>query len=764
MQELFYNKIRLFLTFWNKAKSIIIYYSNNNFTKEIKAMKKIILIFIAIILCGCAKGDEPKEEAALPEVGAYGEALPITRGEVSRMIALCMYDIGEIISSDEKAEFSDISPDDDLYKYINAVCLAGVMLGGDGKFRPNDYLTVREASFLIDAIDKSGRLSIETDEKILTSPISYYKWIEIMDKLSQAGSLAEIKTASMTILLTEYKNSEIENYIITDSGLYRTDGFISGGLENCGCEFMVKDNCIIGIKSIATVEPTLQKCLVLKSGREKTEIYAGGVKKELTGAIACSLECPYIADIQIKGEAIESSSPYTQEKSGKIIMADDVLLFDDDYSYNIGEGFTAYQTFDGISCGSIRKIISGSNARVFFKDNKAVCAICDEVPKDKIRVVMTSPDGELINKSITLSSDKEINIKSGESEQIKAGSAEINTSTDGGFFRGKKLTATSDGDITVNGNACGGHIDIIKAKEGYYVVSELGIDEYLYGVVCGEMPASYGVEALKAQALAARSYAYNQLFSNKRLECGGNIDNTVAFQVYNPGSVCPEATEAVDKTKGEYIVYDDNVINANFYSTSCGIGANSGEIWSDGGLYPSSTPEYLSSGVIGDFERPDFSDEAKALSFFKLKNDKAYEKDFPYFRWSFSMPLDGFKSTVGSIISATVTKRGEGGNVMSMTLEGEDGDLELIGENAVRNSVKSITVKLSDGTTREMTSLPSTFFAIEKNGDMLYFYGGGFGHGVGMSQNGAKALADMGMNYKDIIKSFFKGCEVEKIA
>ena len=718
-------------------------------------MKKLLIIIFAIFLCGCSEKTNPSETPSEPpNAGSYGEALPITRGEVSRMLALCLYDYSEITGLEYKAEFSDVTHDDALYKYINAVASAGVMSGANGEFRPDDYLTVQEASYLINAIDKSGRLNIETDERTMTSPISYCKWTEIIDKLSQADSPMEIQTSSMTVLLTQYTNSEAENFIITDKGLYLTDGFIDRNLENCQCEFTVKGDCIINVRAISSVTPTLEKCLVVRSEKNKTDIYVCGVKKELNGEISSDKDCPYIADIQINGKAIENSTPYTQEKSGKIIMADDVLLFDDDFSYNISPDFTVYRTYDGISSGNVRKLISGSSARVFFKDNKAVCAICYDVPKDKIRVVITNTNGSPLNSSLTLYSDKGLTVKSGESSSVYTEPLTINKTTAGGLFRGK---------ISINGKAYGSHVDVITTNDGCCAVCELDMNEYLYGVVCGEMPASYGSEALMAQALAARSYAYNQLFSNKRLEYGGNIDDTVAFQVYDPDTICPEAVDAVDKTEGEYIVYGDDVINANFYSTSCGLGANSGEIWPDGDVYPAKTPEYLSSHTIGDFEKPDFSDEEKALNFFRLKPDKAYEKDFPYYRWSFAMPYDGFKSDSGKITSATITQRGDGGNVMSMTLEGENGDIKLVGENAVRNCIKPVNIKLSDGSVREMSSLPSTFFAIEENDGMLYFYGGGFGHGVGMSQNGAKAISDMGMDHKKIISAFFTGCEIKKI-
>ncbi|MCD8157838.1 MAG: SpoIID/LytB domain-containing protein [Clostridiales bacterium] len=567
-------------------------------------------------------------------------------------------------------------------------------------------------------------------------------WIQILSRLSEAGDFERISSKEMTVLTTGESTEEIKGYILCAEGLYKSDDFVPVSLENTVTEFLVKGDAVIGICSVVSDNPVFERCLVLDRKGEEITVFYGGCKKKFKTDIEGVSDVPFIADVSIKGDNILSCERYTTEKYGRIIAVGDSILFDDDYSYAAAEDMIVYSSYDGIKSGGYSDLISGNYARVVFEDNKAVCALCEESPdEDIIRTALSASEGGLVHKSIDISSDKGFTAKSGGSEkEYKSGEVlTVNSASQAQLFSGKKISLTpkSGSKISVNGREYEGRIDIISCEGGYNVVCEMNVDTYLYGVVCAEMPSSYDDEALKAQALAARSYVYNQRLGNKRIDCGANIDDTTAFQVYNPSSVCEEAVKAVDKTKGEMILYEGNVITACFYSTSCGISANSGEIWDS-----YKTPEYLSSRTIGELNMPDFSSEEETLKFFKLIDEGGYEADCPYYRWSFRADKNSFKTDAGKVQNVTVTKRGEGGNVTEVLVEGEKGETAVSGESNIRNLLSPGSVKLNDGTEREFTSLLSSFFAIEIIEGEIYFYGGGYGHGVGMSQNGAEVLAE----------------------
>ena len=128
-------------------------------------------------------------------------------------------------------------------------------------------------------------------------------------------------------------------------------------------------------------------------------------------------------------------------------------------------------------------------------------------------------------------------------------------------------------------------------------------------------------------------------------------------------------------------------------------------------------------------------------------------------------------SGVGTVTGVSVTERGPGGVAMKLLVKGSDGETIISGQNAIRSALgdSSLTLNRMDGKTSEGWSLlPSGFLTIEKTGTdengvaQFRVYGGGYGHGVGMSQNGAQAMAKAGMGYEGILKYFYDGVTIEE--
>ena len=295
-----------------------------------------------------------------------------------------------------------------------------------------------------------------------------------------------------------------------------------------------------------------------------------------------------------------------------------------------------------------------------------------------------------------------------------------------------------------------GTIVLYPSDKGIAIVNELPLEEYLCAVVPSEMPASYHMEALKAQAICARCYAYNQTRNISYPEYNAHVDDSVSFQVYNNSKEQERSTEAVMETAGQMLWYGDQVAMTYFYSTSSGE-STSVEAW---GTKLIDANQYLKGVTISD------------------DNGDDYEENLAWYRWTAKVPKDTMEKLVeknsekdiGSLKSVEITKKGSGGVVLEIKISGTEDFVTVKTENKIRKVLggDGYKIKKQDGKTVDsMKLLPSAFFDIEKSGDYFIINGGGYGHGIGMSQNGANELAKSGKSYKEILEFFYPGTKVE---
>lgn len=259
-------------------------------------------------------------------------------------------------------------------------------------------------------------------------------------------------------------------------------------------------------------------------------------------------------------------------------------------------------------------------------------------------------------------------------------------------------------------------------------VEKVALENYVKGVVASEMPANFETEALKAQALTARTYIARMLESKSdaNLPDGAAVTDSILHQVYKSdddlkklwGKEYPEkmkkVTNAVAETQGKILTYGGQPIFASFFSTSNGYTENSEDYW--GTKYP-----YLKS-VKSSWDR----DTQKFLQQQKIPLIDVQNK------LEVSIPKEG---TVGII-----QKKTAGNRVAKMTIDG-----------------KSFTGK----EIREKLGLRSSDFTLLRKKNTVIATTKGFGHGVGMSQYGANGLAKEGKNYKEIVKYYYKGVAIE---
>lgn len=296
--------------------------------------------------------------------------------------------------------------------------------------------------------------------------------------------------------------------------------------------------------------------------------------------------------------------------------------------------------------------------------------------------------------------------------------------------------------------AYSGRIEVWSDEEGMAIVNELSLESYLCKVVPSEMPSSYEMEALKVQAVCARSYAVRQMQDYAYPQYEAHVNDSTEFQVYNNSYPADRASQAVAETKGQVVWYRGMVATTYYFSTSCGKTTDM-EAW---GNAVTEGNAYLQSvnvcGESGD-----------------------YEKDLPWYHWSACISQDVMKGLIenyagvdmGVLENVEVTKKGPGGIAAELTATGTRETVVISTENKIRTALggKGYSITKNDGTTLDSQKLlPSAFFEIEKKETIYYIEGGGYGHGIGMSQNGANEMAKAGMDYREILNLFYSGISV----
>lgn len=343
---------------------------------------------------------------------------------------------------------------------------------------------------------------------------------------------------------------------------------------------------------------------------------------------------------------------------------------------------------------------------------------------------------------------------------------------------------SSDGMITVSSlsKSSGtpryhGALEITKDSSGYMIINQVDIEQYLYGVVSSEVSSSYSPEALKAMAICARGFTYRKLGSNYR-GYNADLDDTTSCQVYNNFPETGNSIDAVQSTSGIVPTYNGEIINAVYFSTSCGTTTTSDQVW--GGSMPYTCTRIQNTAL----DIPYFSDEAAFRDFMDGKTDTdVVERNLPMYRWTVTYTEDEMRNavetglsrcsdvsatSVGKIKSIMVTGRDDSGLVKEVTITGDKGSVVVSGQSNIRvlfaTDGKAITEQDGSELTG-WTGVPSNFYYVKKDNDTgLYtLKGGGYGHGVGMSQNGANELAKLGYTAAQIISHYYNGAVLSSV-
>ncbi|MCY6485686.1 SpoIID/LytB domain-containing protein [Clostridium aestuarii] len=374
------------------------------------------------------------------------------------------------------------------------------------------------------------------------------------------------------------------------------------------------------------------------------------------------------------------------------------------------------------------------------------------------------------------------------------------------YIKGDSLTLTN---ITrgypVFNPTYSGIVEVYPTKKGMTIINEINLEDYLCKVVPSEMPIWGGLEALKCQSVAARTYAISDMMNSRFANLGFYVDDSTRSQVYNNIPSQEASTKAVKATSGLIMTYNNKPIDAKYYSTSCGMGVNYKNIWfnSDGS---SDNKPYLKTNnyLINTKHTP--SNEKEWLEFYKNTTLDTYDNNSSYFRWKVYFNKTSLEKNLNinlrniykssakyitifknnnhpkklkrlpkefkNLQDIKIINRSAGGNILEISFIFENVIINVKKDTFVRRCFKnspdinnqiSKIILLNEKTLENWSTLPSSFFSIEKVNNTFNIYGGGFGHGVGMSQYGAMYLGRHGENFKNILNTYYKNIDLTKI-
>jgi SpoIID/LytB domain protein len=323
-----------------------------------------------------------------------------------------------------------------------------------------------------------------------------------------------------------------------------------------------------------------------------------------------------------------------------------------------------------------------------------------------------------------------------------------------------RLWSTAEYKSAAQGKAYRGALIVRARGQGLQVVNLLNLEDYLLGVVPSEMSPSSPPEALKAQAIAARSKALANLSKHKT--DGFHLCATEHCQAYGSADFEKDSTtQAVHDTRGVVLTYKGKIVDA-VYSTTCGgMTANSEDVWLKNPVpYLRSVAD---SGLAQVLNALGPLPLTQLEGYFKLSLDaccKPADGNGKNFRWTREISWADIErwanaqKKIGKLVGVTVLERALGGRIKQLAIDGEDGSLTLAGDGAIRQFFRD---------------LPSSAFIVETlkdvggKGFLALLWGAGWGHGVGMCQEGAVNLARNGWTAEAILKHYFTDVQSQTI-
>lgn len=488
----------------------------------------------------------------------------------------------------------------------------------------------------------------------------------------------------------------------------------------------------------------LENAYVYSNANGQLEFLYDNITYTIEGSLA--QEFSGVADIVVEGDKVAKVYSKPEEKKG-------ILHSYDDKSMAVMSKLEAVEAAaDGNQAAEqVENLVRQASIPIYkVEADKVVQSNWNQViiGTSNVRCVMENGIVSAMIIEESLPSDIRVIIKNGSS--IYYPELFVKKQSDGSLINAKEVMAAhglkeleiqdANGLVLCNaagkalGEAYEGMFRVIQTEEGMVLINQLPIETYVKYVLPSEMPKSFHAEALKAQAVCARTFAYAHMRNQSYAKYGANLDDSTAFQVYHSTGRFAETDAAVDATAGEIITCNGELITCYYFSTSAGM-TNDMSVWG------SKTPEYI---VMC----------------------KSEDTQSPFYKWTAYLDITGVKEEAyGALKSAEIISKNVAGYVTELKLTYQNKTITLTNENDIRSIMGKYLEEtvLNNGKVRtDLSMIPSASFTVKEASDgKIVLSGGGFGHGIGMSQYGADQMADAGSDYKSIVEYYFKNVAVK---
>ncbi len=769
----------------------------------------------------------------------------ITRGEVLKAIALALTD-KETCEAVEKNYFSEENIEAWYTPYANYLYEKGIIQSDTivpihYSFEQNiETLELKKILYRLNMVEVANRLLQAEDRQVVLETLWWKIYEQILDFYDRGY---EVTTKTIKVCGTISNITEAKPWqVYTNEGVMGFDGLALDYYIDSEIEVLQRNGEIIHINKLLNRDITYENVWIMKNELDEIQVFLYGIVRSFSFApnnnqVQIANLGETIGDITLQNGTVVHVKEKSQSIQSKVLAVHEDSIELEGYGLiPLTNGFQVYQLYDGIKIKEKEDIMIGYTTQQFILQDGKICTalLLKQIEITQIRVLlMTTAYTSYYHTNVQLIAQQDLMLMQGnEIMWYPAGSViDINAETfkkDGD----KHIHVKSDGEIGINSIArtqgtpyYGGILDLTLTEQGILIVNELPLEDYLLKVVPSEMPARYGIETAKIQAICARSFAIGQIEKNACGAYGAHVDDSTSYQVYNNIAQQEYSTQGVRQTQGMVLTdkVTNHIISTWYYSTSCGFGTDN-RSWGS-----TSVASYIQAKEISE---QGFLNQLDVISesVLSMQNEDAfrqwitnwnvetYESDMTWFRWKFDMTLEQLQaqlqqtlpsviqsygkyvfavdemgnerraetSDFGDLISMEVKSRGVGGIVQELYIKGTAQTLVVRYQTAIRrllgDKARVYTNFSSTGSSISSSALlPSAFFCLvpmmteaiveedsEENAIVEEFtgytiYGGGIGHGIGMSQNAAKAMCDTGIKAEDVLLFFYPGADIINI-
>lgn len=663
------------------------------------------------------------------------------------------------------------------------------------------YLTYGELQALLEKLHLKDYITYKNKGNI--KRVSQKEWNDIY------GQILDYLDTEKQVIQKEVMVLSVDNKakkVYTSAGTFELKGKLLRTKEFESYLVYLKGEQFLGIADYTQKEMTLLNAYLTDMKKGKITVLFDGQEYQVQVDKKQKDLKPCVCDFVFEKGKVKEIRKKEASIEGKLIMMDEQKIEIEGYGQiPLSERVPVYRDYNQIEEVSMKDIVL-DNMKVSYivGEGKVQALLLHETAEIKnVRVLLLNQDSPYYEE-IRLSSNTDFTVSlNQEKMSYQAGQTVSAKECIGDSLETVlKITPSQNGvsyPVSAEGTPMtlgySGSLEIRKTEKGYTLVNVVDFESYICGVLPSEMPDSFESEALKAQAVCARSYAYIQLTKGEYAALGAHVDDSTNYQVYNKNECTQKTKEAVAATYAQGLKYQDKVVEAYYYSTSCG---HTGDMscWNKGTQdgYGYLKGMWVNPNQTGE----NLADEQRFRAYLNAADETAYERQSPYYRWNAKLDFSQKEETIrsrleqiyqntpenvsfsaggaekknmqgfGALQGISVAERGESGVILTLKMGFEKGEVLLKNEYHIRKILGCALTEVicqNGNTNTGMTVLPSAYCYLDYDaaGKQASVRGGGFGHGIGMSQYGADAMAKEGMSYREILEFYYRDIKLETL-